>query len=311
MSKANVNTYTLQRPKIDISKNISDGKDLCKAYIELLCERYKNRGVTSRIKHDATLQEEKHSACVLNLPFVYRNEKMHVSPYDSRFRTGKYKGATYMTSDDFANYYRELRDYRTPRNTSRTDEEYAEIERRAEEKQKLIDAGTRSKKAKWLALTHVLKARLTAIRSHLNREEYKRLSSEWFPADLEEDRREGKVKKMPRGVIPSFCVVAVSLLMIVASTVMVSRAEMEISSLENQISDYKQEKKELDVDIELKSDMIRIKEWAMQNGMVSGEYINSKFVDIEDEEKIESFEEEKNDSAIKKFLAAIGILNND
>ena len=283
------------------------GSDICSLYINMLCERYKNRGVTTRVKHDAEVQLSRHKIAVCNAPHAYSIEYMKVSPFDEKYRTGSYNGKSYMSSDDFALYYRDLRDYRTPRQSSRPEAEYIEIQERAVEKQKEIEAGTRSKKAKWLALTHTVKAKIKETKSHLNREHLKKFSDEWFPFDCEENRREGKSKKMPRGVVPSLVIVAISLLLIVSGSVMVSRASMKVSDLEYQIDRQETIRDELLVDIELKNDMLMVKEWAMQNGMVSGEYVNSKHVDMEKPEKIESFVKPEDKGFFEKLLSAIGL----
>lgn len=304
VAKGNVN------PNMRIPMSQVTGFEICDVYINMLCERYKNRGVTSRVRHDAQKQSERQRINISNAPAAYGIEYMKVSPYDAKFRTGEYKGQAYMSSDDFANYYRALRDYKTPRQASRTEEEYASIEQKAIQKQKETEAGTRSKKAKWLAILHILQAKLAQVRSHLNRQEYKKFSDEWFPADCEENRREGKGRKIPKGIIPSLVIVSLSLLMIVTSTVMVSRAEIEVADLEYQIDSREKLRDELLVDIELKNDMLMVKEWAMQNGMVSGEYVNSKHIDIQKPESIESFEKAEKKGVIRKLLEAVGIIED-
>ena len=304
VAKGNVN------PNMRIPMSQVVGLEICDVYINLLCERYKNRGVTSRVKQDAQRQSERHNIDVRNAPAAYGIEYMKVSPYDAKFRTGEYKGQAYMSADDFANYYRALRDYKTPRQASRSEDEYAIIEEKAIQKRKEIEAGTRSKKAKWLAILHILKAKLSQVRSHLNRQEYKKFSAEWFPADCEENRRESKGRKIPKGIIPSLVIVSLSLLMIVTSTVMVSRAEIEVADLEYQIDSREKIRDELLVDTELKNNMLIVKEWAMQNGMVSGEYVNSKHIDVEKPESIQSFEKTEQKGVFQKLLEAIGIIKD-
>ncbi len=112
---------------------------------------------------------------------------------------------------------------------------------------------------------------------------------------------------MPRGVVPSLVIVALSLLLIVSGSVMVSRASMKVSDLEYQIDRQERIRDELLVDIELKNDMLMVKEWAMQNGMVSGEYVNSKHIDMENPEKIESFVKAEDKGFFERLLSAIGL----
>lgn len=305
MSKVLINSVADARGQMNAAR--VSGSDICSVYINMLCERYKNRGVTRRVRCDADAQLDRHNMAVCNAPGAYSIDYMRVSPFDAKYRTGSYNGKAYMSSDDFALYYRDLRDYKTPRQSSRAESEYIEIKEKSIEKQKAIEAGTRSKKAKWLALTHTVKSKIKETKSRLNREEFKKLSDEWFPIDCEENRREGKGKKIPRGIVPTFVIVALSLLLIVSGSVMVSRAEMKVSDLEYQVNSFEAVRDELLVDIELKNDMLMVKEWAMQNGMVSGEYVNSKHVDMENPDKIESFEKNEEKGFFEKLLSAIGL----
>ena len=309
MSKVLVNSVADARGQMNAAR--VSGSDICDTYINMLCERYKNRGVTTRVRCDADAQSSRHKKAVCNAPAAYSIDYMKVSPFDAKYRTGSYKGNTYMSSDDFALYYRDLRDYRTPRQASRDEAEYIAIEKKAIQKQKEKEAGTRSKKAKWLALTHILKAKLQEAKSHLNLQELKKFSAEWFPIDCEQNRREGKSKKIPKSVITSFVIVALSLFMIVSGSVMVSRAEMKVSDLEYTIESYEKERDKLLVDIELKNDMLMVKEWAMQHGMVSGEYVNSKHIDIENPESIESFEKKEEKGFLHKLFSAIGLIESE
>lgn len=288
----------------------TSGTDMCGVYINMLCERYKNRGATTRVRHDAMMQAKRHMSNAVKAPDAYCASAVGVSPYDEKYRTGMWRGMAFMSSNDFANYYRDLRNYKTPEQASRTELEYENIRRGSIERQKAADAGTRSKKARWLALTAKIRAGFTRIGSHISPEEYKRLSDEWFPSDSEEDRREGKATKMPVGIITSFAIITVSLLLIVSSKVMVSRAEIEVAALEDSIEENEKERDKLLNDMEM-NDMLMIREWAEKNGMVSGKYVNSRYIDTKKDDAITSYDKKEEKSLISKLLEAIGLINDD
>lgn len=286
------------------------GADMCGVYINMLCERYKNRGATTRVRHDAMMQAKRHMSNAVKAPDAYSTSNVGVSPYDERYRTGMWRGMSFMSSNDFANYYRDLRNYKTPEQASRTELEYESIREESMERQKASDAGTRSKKALWLALTAKIRAGFTRIGSHINREEYKRLSDEWFPSDSEDDRREGKTTRMPVGMVISFAMITVSLLLIVSSKVMVSRAEIEVAALEDSIEENEKERDKLLSDMEM-NDMLMIKEWAEKNGMVSGKYVNSRYIDTKEDDTVTVYDKKEEKSLISRLLEAIGLVSND
>ncbi len=274
-------------------------------YIEMLCDKFRHRGISNRVKADAEKQEKSQAEIRSFAPQAYGVIKGKVSPYDRKYRTGVHNGALYMSSDDFANYYKDSRNYKMPRASSRREAEYEAAEAEARAK---AEAGIPSKKAIWLAIMKELAQKVKRVPSKLNAKGLKEFSSEWFPADKEENRVEGKKTRIPSGVIPVIAVVTLSLLMIVSSSVMVSRAESRVSSLENEISELKEKRDELATNLELKNNMLEIREIAVNEyGMVSRDFVNSEYLELRKEEGIEVHEKQKKKSVIAAILDAIGL----
>lgn len=287
----------------DIDSSTATYADTSAIYIEMLCEKFKNRGVSGKVHSDAKRQEQKAADIRRLSPGVYDIKYGGVSAYDKKYRTGMYNGQNYMSSEDFALYYRDLRKYKMPHYYSRPSSEYdkaeAEAQRQAQEA-----SGTLPKKALWLAMIREQTEKIKGI----NAEELKSFSYEWFPVDDKEKRREVKGKKFPKKIIPAFAIVTVSLFMIVASSVMVSREHRQVARLENEITSLEQMKSELNTKLEIKDNMIMIKEIAVgRYGMVSREYVNSKYIDLEGEEYIDVYEKTKDESMLSSILKAIGL----
>ncbi len=276
-------------------------------YINMLCDRYKNRGVTVKVKKDAKRIEGDEGAPPKSTHTVRGID----SPEDaSRYKSGSFMGVSYMTSDDFAEYYRQRRGFNTLRAVPRAQSEYDEIAR-ADKEKKAEKGDISPKKELWLAIVYETKTRVKAIKDKLNAEGLREVSDEWFPLDKREDRREGKKSHFPKKSIPAFIIITLSLLLIVSGSIMVSHAEIEVSKLENRIIAYERERDELNSKLKTKSDLMEIREWAISEGMVSREYLNSKYIEIENGERTEVYEKEADDGIIKTFLKAIGLITDE
>lgn len=285
------------------SQQVDDQSEL---YINLLCDRYKHRGVTTKVQFDADVQANNQKKKSVDR----YNTRNFDEPQDGmNYRSGEFGGMSYMTSDDFAKYYKEKREFNTLGAVHRTKSQYEEIEK--QDKEKKMQANSVSpKKAQWLAIKYEMGKRAKSIKSNLNVEGYKKFSKEWFPRDAFENRREGNGSKFPIKSIPAIVIIAVSLMLIVSGSVMVSHAEIEVSKLENRIIRYESERDELDSKLQTGIDLMEIRKWALGEGMVSREYVNSKYVDLENDEITEKYEKEKDEGIFKTFLRAIGLISD-
>lgn len=290
---------------VDLKKQQLD--ETSEIYINLLCDRYKNRGVSTKVQADAKAQTKNDAEKTVKpqgVPGVDMPED------GENYQSGSYMGVSYMTSDDFAKYYKERREFNAPHPPMRDKAEYDEIEKK--DKEKRAEANSVSpKKAKWLAVKYELKTRAKKIKSKLNAEGFKEISGEWFPPDEVENRREGKKSSFPKKSIPAFVIITLSLFLIVSGSVMVSHAEIEVSKLENKIIRYERERDELDSKLQTGTDLWAIREWALGEGMVSREYLNSKYIELENDEITEKFEKNNEDGIFKTFLKAIGLINDE
>ena len=279
------------------------GIDVGELYIDMLCEKFKNRGVKTAMLEEKSKSEKRGSKKEISK--IFGIEKGSVSAEDKKYRTLIIDGNAYMSSDDFAAYYKDLRNYKMPNFYSRGQKEYEEAAKLAENVQ---ESGNPPKKAPWLTVTSHVKRFFRKIPYYLTREGSKELSDEWFPVDEPQNRVEGKGERMPRGVIRTLLVLTLSFMLVVCSSVMVSRASAKVSSLEDKIERLEAERDDLYTDLEVKNNMLEIKRIAVEEyGMISGEYAASRYLDITEDEKIENFDKAKEESLFSKLLRAIGL----
>lgn len=267
--------------------------DIGALYIDMLCERFKNRGIKSGLSELKSAEIRRNAAiCGLTVDTV--------SADDAKYKHLISDGQAYMSSDDFAAYYKDLRGYKLPNFYSRAEKEYEEADEAAK---KVQETGKQPKKAVWLAIKRRIKDGVRDFFSIFVVEEVRKQSEEVL---------EGEKTKLPRKVLPTMIAVTLSLMLIVCSTVMVSRATGEVNRLEGEIEALEYERADLEGKLNMKNDMLHIKDVAInQYGMISGEYADSKYVDVTGEDKIVINEEKaKDDSLLIKLMKAIGLVED-
>lgn len=281
-------------PGVGSPTGMYGGIDISTLYIDMLCEKFKNRGIKSGLS-EAKSAEIRRNAEMLGL------EIDGVSAYDEKYRTMKIGGKSYMSSDDFAAYYKDLRGYKMPHFYSRAEKEYEEAMAGAKNVQ---ESGKPPKKALWLAIKRRTKeAAGDFVNGYIVNEARKQ---------VEEEVVEGKKKRIPRGVIPTMAVVTLSLLLVVCSAVMVSRASREVSMLEDDIEELMEVRDDLAADLDVKNNMLDIKRIAIEEfNMISSDYAKSVYIDVKEDERIVLYDKPfVGESFIETLLKAIGLIGD-
>ncbi len=267
------------------------GADISALYIDMLCERFKNRGIKTGVNDAKKSAEIEKNARLLGID-VGEKKVDH-----EKYKTMNIDGKAYMSHDDFAAYYKDLRGYKLPKFYPRAEKEYVE----AEAGEKVVqESGKPPKKALWLAIIKRVKDLVKDFFSEFVVAEFRQQADEV---------REGKSTRIPRGFLTVCAIVTLSLLMIVCSSVMVSRALREVSILENRIEKLEDIRYDLYTDLEVKNNMLFIKETAVEEyGMISGDYAASRYVDLTEDEMIEFYENETaEESLLSQLLRAVGL----
>ncbi len=271
-------------------------------YIDMLCDRFKNRGVSQHIKEDVDRQNKKEEQLQKRMSKL--KGKKDVRPTDTRFRTEEYNGQRYMSSEDFASYYIELRDYKMPHFYSRPESEYA----KNAEDESGESRGTPPKKARGLAVIKELPKLAKKLLSKVNAENFSKFVNAHFPEDSKENRIEEKGRRVPVKILAGIFAIAISLLMVISSSVMVSRAEREVSNLKDELDASRETRDKLEAQLEVKNDMLKIRDIAVNEyGMVSGSFVNSEYVSSEKQETNEKVKKPEGQFFIDVLLSALGI----
>ena len=129
----------------------------------------------------------------------------------------------------------------------------------------------------------------------------------WFAFEASE--KKAQKRKFPLSAFAAMIAVAVSLMLIIASSVMLTLAESRISALTLESETLVDEISELRSDIDAESDMLALREIAVEEyGMIEREYVQATYLESEQEETIEAYEEErKGGIGLASLLSAMGI----
>lgn len=276
----------------------------CSVYVEALCRRYKERGISAHVRHDAKRQEREEALSHAMAPGAYIMAERVSDGKADKYRTGLYKGERYMTADDFVRYYHDQRSYKMPN--------YSVREIAAEQIEKEATGGQSPKKALWLTVTEQMPQ---SVRKYLESPATARLaeiSRDWFPIEKEQKSDKSEAKKMPAGVLGAMLTLTLCCVMIVGSSVMVSLSVREASILQNKLDALDKQYTTLNTELSLKNDMLEIERIAVEEyNMVRSEFVPTQVLTTESENTVEVYEHENGfGQGLSNLLSAIGIIKD-
>ena len=283
-------------------------------FVEMFCERYRDRGIAGRVHADAARQEKKEALTRAITPGAYvgADELAAKEQKLDKYRTGKSDGKRYMTVDDFARYYHDQRGYKYPQYRAATDEErIAAVKAVAPAKEVRLE---QPKKAVWLTDSD----KLPAVLRSLMKKPFFVWLNEWaqetFPREGEmriETRPVGgfRSRRVPVGLVAALVTVLVSMSTMIVSTVSVSQATRELSQIKESYTDMKEIHRELEDQLDLKNDMLAIEEYASgELGMVHEKYLNGEYLTEDREDSLEVLDEGRDGekTGLARLLSAFG-----
>lgn len=114
------------------------------------------------------------------------------------------------------------------------------------------------------------------------------------------------VRQVPASVLFMVVLCAVSLMLIVSSSVLVSDASGDYSDIQDDVSVMAKTEDELLIALEVKNDLRTIENIAVNKlGMVNKDLVTRQYIKLGDEDIIETFEEEDRNVGLSTLLSAI------
>ena len=261
--------------------------------------RYNGRGVSVSTKRMVSEQLGKERREALAQRAESQVVFNPVSGISDEYRSGEYKGSKYMTSGDFARYFRNRITYNMPTALkgaqqsmqARAQSRSAVVGRRGDGRDSLIASDGTSKEGH-------LKTRIETF------------VTKWFPREPIEGRSVGERLRLPVSVVGSMAAVALSFGLIVGGSVMIGSASGEVGTLNSKISQLETQQTELQSKLDLKYNIQDIEQEAKSLGMINKEYAQKEYIDVADDEEIEIYEQDETNVGFAALLSALGIKTN-
>ncbi len=268
------------------------------ARVQALSASYEGRGLAFAVARDARVQEAAEEATAALDPVAYRKSMLTDEAVTRMYRGGK----EVMDGKDLLDYFGEARKMRLE--TSDLSESVS-----------IYDVADPSREEEYVPNTALVLAEerkkllpvsVRKIPSYLVKK-VKTSAPDWFVGGYVKTAK--KEKKVPLSAFAAMIAVAISLMLIVASSVMLTRAESRINALTLEADELSGEIAELRSDVDVDSDLLHLREIAVEEyGMVDEAYVKMTYLNTEHEDVIESYEEEgRGGIGLSALLSAIGI----
>lgn len=272
------------------------------ASVQAITEQFEARGVAKAIAVQSAEQIEKEKETRKIAPGAYRLSTMSDAAVKGRYRHGK----DTMSGSDLIQYFNETRTIRT-RGTDFSDVPADDESVLAGEAEKPCRAVIKHEERA------SLKEKLAALPAQIrqlpaNTVKYIRTSMPaWF--DLSPVDTTQSTRRFPLSAFAAIVAVAVSLMLIVASSVMIHHGEKRVSQLTVEISELAGEVSDLQSELDVKNDLLVIRDIATEEfGMVEEKYLKMQYLSMGSSDSIEVFEEEKQEKVgLSAILSAIGL----
>jgi hypothetical protein len=270
------------------------------AVLEALTRRCSGRGfgrAAELYKQEMESMEEE--ARTLS-PNHYRWDELCNAGRGDQFRHGTYMGKRVMDVDDFAAYFETCRARRPLKEEGQL---IASGEQTAVAPARTREESAYSKQAKTALVQKTRENREATTDTIIA------FAKSWLQPDAPALRRQGQKRTVPVSVIATLVVIAVSLMLIVSSSVMVAGAKREVSNLGDEVAALEKEAELVTDRLESQINYLEIYKIATeQYGMIPSSMANSMYVDKTEGNTVESFEEEdEGKMGLSTLLSAIGI----
>ena len=253
-----------------------------------ISDRYASRGLAKVVRENAEEQIRREEETRANAPEAYRLSNLTDGDVDGLYRCGKES----MDTADLLRYFDETRQKRTANidfeNTS--EEDCTELVPATETEENSVGVVEKVRQAIPVACRRI-----------------RQDAAGWFhtgAVDTSDNKR-----SFPLSAFAALAAIAVSLMLIVASSVMLTRAEDRVNQLTRKIDVAASEVADLQADADVQNDLLVIRRIAMEEyGMVGEEYLKMDYVSLKTEDSIETYEEERQEGiGLSALLSAIGI----
>ena len=277
-------------PTAEKSLQVSPASQIC-----ALSKRYADKGLAKAVANSAAEQIEKEETTRALAPSAYRLSQMSEGAVNCRYRLGK----KYMTTSDLVRYFSETRAERI-QNTDFGVVEASDAQE-AEQEQALTPMPVQTEQTVVPLRSRVKSLSIRAVH------DLRAAIPTWF--DAAKPDTSSNSKRFPLSAFASVAAIAMSLMLIVASSILLTRAESNVNRMKAAVSDMSVEVSELKADLEVRYDLLEIRRIAIEEyGMVDEDYLKMQYISLRTEDTVEVFKEEREESVgLSALLSAMGM----
>jgi hypothetical protein len=288
--------WTAQVSDVRVSyENIASDEN---ATLAALTHRYSGRGFLRAAKEHGQEMDAMQQTARACAPEHYRWDELCAEGRGDRYRSATYLGRQVMDVDDFATYFAECRANRRAKGQEQSAPEVVSVS----------PARTRQE-------SRMAKATGNSLISYDKKQDREHtadrviaFAKEWLRPDDPTLRVAGRKQRMPVSVISLFVVAAVSLMLIVSSTVMVSTAKRDAAEAQDSAARLQKEAQLAEDKLESSIDYLEIYRTATEElGMIPATQVQSVYVNTAENNTIEIVDEQEDAPALTTLLSAIGI----
>ena len=264
-------------------------------------KRFSDRGLAVTVKRDTEAQIAREEEIRTVDPEAYRLSGYSEEYIDRRYRRGK----DLMNGDDVVDYFLESHERRIK------DADFS-AEAPSDDQVNLGEAEKPYKPVLRTELTPTVRERLATVPGIVRElpartwEKVKTSYPDWFDGSKADTSRE--TSRFPLSAFGVILAVAMSLMLVVASSVMIYHGESRLNSLKIEVSDLTGEISEMKSDLNADTDLLAIRDIAVNEyGMVSEEFVRQEYIAGENGDSIVIYEKEESQSiGLSAILNALG-----
>lgn len=259
-----------------------------------LCEKYKNRGIVKEISDYNEVLESEAQKTAEKYPVAYSLWNEDERTIDRKYRSEDADGNRYMDSDGFVKYFKDCR--RQSDNLSGTtvfvDENYSK------------DMGVVKSPVSEVVSAKDMRSKPQGVVESIGS-----FVGEWIRPEGDKKAQNAKSVRPSFPTWLSVVAVFISFMLIVASSIMVGVETGNVSELRGELASLEDEKAELELELEVKNDLVSIYDVATNElGMISEGAVSVQYVPESEEDTVENFDVKDNDGIdLATILSAIGL----
>ena len=261
----------------------------------ILSDCFVKQSVRKAAQNDAHRQIEREDETRAIDPQAYRLSSMSQAQMNGCYRLGKET----MSSDDVLRYFTENRNQYLQNATLEGNTGIDECESDPVTKRSLMLAEDAPQKVS--VIKHIGSLAVAAKGS------FWAARHSWLDFSRADSSKE--TRRFPLSAFAALVAVAMSLMLIVASSILVTNGESGVNDLKKEIDLTSIELAKLRSDFEVRNDLLEIRKIAVEEyGMVSKDFLKSEQIELAAEDSVEYFEEEPREKVgFAALLSAIGI----